>query len=336
MVISALPDLLAFQRQVRLTGDLKAQLARASHEAVTGRYDDITAAVNGAVGETLLLQKALDDIDQDTRINALSSARLSLISTSVHSVRDAVDGLAAQGLVALTTGDSFSLDTVAVQAEANLRSAMAVLNTSHGNRRLFAGDATDKLPLATTDILLADLGAILTGSPTPAAVAIALDTYFNDPAGGFATNIYQGGSADAAPAYLADGSRIQFGVRADNQAIRDTLRGLSIMALAGQSGHSITSSSFKDIFKQGTNLVETGNNALIKLEASIGVFQGLVEDSTARQSEERLTINIALNSMIERDQYDAAAELKRLETQVESSYLITARLASLHLSNFLR
>ncbi|MCF6220336.1 MAG: hypothetical protein L3J65_04410 [Robiginitomaculum sp.] len=336
MILSALPDLLTFQRQTRLTSDLKARLEIASREAVTGRREDITRVVRGDVGSVHLLEKAIDDIELDGRINAISGARIDLMSSALSAVRGVINGLDTTGLVALSTPDSFGLGTIAQQADANLRSVMSLLGTAHGNRKLFAGDASDQIPLASPDQLLADITSIMSTEPSPASIETALDFYFNDPSGGFATDIYQGGSGDAPPSFLADGSRIEFSVRADDQALRDTLRGLAVMAAAQSTGYDITGTDFADVFRGGTSALAGGTSAIIKLEGSLGIHAGLIENANTQQAAERLTLGQTLNAIIGRDQYEAAAELKQLETQLEASYLITARLANLSLTNFIR
>ena len=336
MLLSAFPDLLSFQQRNRVTSDIKARLQRTSIEAVTGRREDPTAAVNGNIGGAHLLQKALDDIDQDKRINALTSSRLSLTSTALSSIRGVVSETGISGIVALSNHDAISLRTVADQAESDLRNTVSLLNASHGNRKLFSGDALDRSALASPDALLSDVRNILQANTDPADAKAALDIYFDDPAGGFATNIYQGGTGKAPPSFLADGTQIEFPVRADHQTLRDTMRGLAIMAVARDSGHDVKSTEFAEIFTQGTGLVSKSTASIIQLESLIGVSEGLIENADEQQRNESLTLGTALNSLIGRDQFDAATELKQLEAQLEASYLITSRLSSLRLTNFLR
>jgi len=336
MILSALPDLLTFQRQTRLTSDLKARLEITSREAVTGRREDVAEHVRGDVGGVHLLEKAIDDIELDGRINAISGARIDLMSSALSAVRGVVDGLDVTGLAALTIPDSFGLGTVAQQAEANLRSVMSLLSTAHGERKLFSGDATDKIPLASPEALLADIEAIMQAGANPTDIETVLDTYFNDPAGGFAQDIYQGGDGDAPPSFLADGSSIEFSIKADDQALRDTLRGLAVMATAQSTGYDITGSGFAEVFTGGTSVLGKGTGAVIKLEGNLGIHAGLLENANTQQAAEHLVLGQALNAAVGRDQYEAAAELKQLEAQLEASYLITARLANLSLTNFIR
>ncbi|MBL4854230.1 MAG: hypothetical protein JKY25_08335 [Robiginitomaculum sp.] len=336
MFLSAAPDLLSFQRQTRLTSDLKARLEITSREAVTGRREDIASVVSGDVGSIHLLQKAVDDIEQDGRINALSEARLDLMSSSLSAIRGVIGSLDTLALSSISTPNIFGLGTIAQQAEANLRSTMSLIGTTQGNRKLFSGDATDQIPLARADKLLDDVRTIMQAGPDPASIETALDFYFDDPLGGFATDIYKGGEGNAPPSFLADGSKIEFSVRADDQALRDTMRGLAVLATAQSTGYDITGNEFNAVFTGGAASVSKGKGGIIKLEGGLGIYSGLLENATEQQSAERLTIGQALNGITGRDQFEAAAELKQLEIQLQASYLITARLANLNLTNFIR
>jgi flagellar hook-associated protein 3 FlgL len=336
MFLTSVPDLLGFQRQTRLTSNLKARLEITSREAVTGRREDIASVVSGDVGSIHLLQKAVEDIEQDGRINAISEARLDLMSSALSAIRGVIGGLNTAALTIISTPDSFGVGTVTQQANANLRSVMSLLNTQHGNRKLFSGDATDQLPLTSADKLLADVRTIMQLGTDPAGIETALDFYFEDPNGGFATDIYTGGNSNAPPSFLADGSKIEFGVRADDQAIRDTLRGLAVLSTAQSTGYDISSNEFNSVFVDGASFVGKGKGDIIKLEASLGIYSGLLENANVQQAAERLTLGQTLNDIIGRDQFEAAAELKQIESQLEASYLVTARLANLNLTNFIR
>ena len=336
MFLNLSPDLLGFQRQSRITAALKARLEQTSREAVTGRREDIGRALGGDIGSVHLLQKSLDDIEQNSRIYALSEARLNLMSASLSSIRGVIGQIDTIALGAISTPDDFGITTIAAQAEANIRSVFSLLSTAHGNRKLFAGDATDQIPLAKADVLLADITTIMQNGASPQAIETALDSYFNDTNGGFATNIYKGGDNDAPPTFLADGSKIEFGVKANDPALKEVIRGLAMLATAQSSSFAINSNQFRDIFVGAAGIINKGKGGIIKLEGGLGIYSGLLEKSSQQQTTERLALSENLNKLVGRDQYEAAAELKQLESQLKASYLITSRLADLHLTNFIR
>ena len=62
MALTFTPDLLSYSNLSRNVADLKARADITRTEAVTGRYEDITAQTNGDIGSAHLTKKALDDV----------------------------------------------------------------------------------------------------------------------------------------------------------------------------------------------------------------------------------------------------------------------------------
>lgn len=336
MQITGYPDLLSFTRRNRTTAGIKARLDIVAKEAVTGQRADLTEATNGRVGNAHLMRKALNDIEQGTRINALSTTRLDLISQGVSGARTAMNGIDTRALIALNSSGSAGVETIADEAEANLRSVMAALSTKHGTRNLFSGNAPGQAPFADADVLLDDIRNIMTTAGSPANIETALDSYFDDPAGGFQTNIYTGGTDDAPPMQIGNGQEINLDLRGDNQALKDVLRGLVVMATAESSGNAIGTPEFAEIFSGGITAATNGTSGLIRLEGNLGIASETLEKANSRNQFETLSLTAAYQSLTGRDQFEAAAELKQLEVQLESSYIITSRLSGLSLTNYLR
>ena len=336
MLLTGFPDLLTYSRQTRITASLKARLQTVSNEAVTGLHDDITKVTRGNVGGAHLMQKALNDIEQNTRLNSMSGTRLELITQSLQNSREAIDGLDTKALIALNSNNLDFIATVTSEAEAGLRSVMTSLSSKHGTRNLLSGDATEAPPFAGPDALLADIRAIMAGNATPAAIDTALDTYFNDPLGGFQTNMYLGGANAAPPLRLSDGSIIEVDVRGDNSVIKDTLRGLAVLASADSSAFPAGSPPYNEVFQSGINAIAEGVGGLIAMQGDLGVFSETIEKADARDAFEKLTLSAAYQAIVGRDQFEADAELQQLQVQLEASYVITSRLADLTLTNFIR
>ena len=68
----------------------------------------------------------------------------------------------------------------------------------------------------------------------------------------------------------------------------------------------------------------------------VGVAEERMATVQARNEASDVTLNLAYNKLAGRDQFEAAAELSQLESQLQISFLATARLANLSLVNFLR
>ena len=163
-----------------------------------------------------------------------------------------------------------------------------------------------------------------------------LNTYFDDPAGGFATTIYQGGTTAPSPVSLSNGQKLELDFRADANAFKDIIRGLSVIALAPETADSFASDDFSTIFSSGIGVLSNGKTGVTEFEAELGIVSETISRIDEHNEMERLTLTAAYSALTTRDQFEAAGELKRLEVQLESSYLITSRLSNLTLVNFLR
>ena len=336
MHVTGYPDLLSFTRRNRTTASIKARLDIVAQEAVTGQRTDLTEATNGRVGNAHLMRKALNDIEQGTRINALSTTRLDLISQGVSGARAAMAGIDTRALIAINSSGSAGIETIADEAQANLRSVMTALSTKQGTRNLFSGNAPGQPPFVDAEILLEDVRNIMRTAGSPADIETALNTYFDDPAGGFQTNIYTGGTAAAPPMQIGNGQKVDVDLRGDDTAIKDVLRGLAVIATAESSGNAIGTSEFAEVFSGGISAATSGTSGLIRLEGNLGITSETLEKANNRNQFETLSLTAAYQSLTGRDQFEAAAELKQLEVQLESSYIITSRLSDLSLTNYLR
>ena len=76
--------------------------------------------------------------------------------------------------------------------------------------------------------------------------------------------------------------------------------------------------------------------SLQALRSEIGSRQEAVEDARAARVSERETLGLARTTIIATDPLEAASAFQPLEVQLESIYMVTARLASLRFTNFLR
>ncbi len=335
MRLSGYPNLLSFHRQSRTIADLRANLQTASTEAITGKYEDIAKATRGNVGEVHLLEQALNGIEQNKRLNSLSSTRLQMTTQALSGARAAVNNLDARAVIALASGSQVSTDLITDEARANLFSTMSALSMRQGNRNLLSGNMPDTPTFAGADALLADIDAIMSGGGSPADIESALDTYF-EPGGDFDSQIYTGGDNPASPLRLGDGSMLNVDVRGNHPAIKNVLRGLAVLATIDSSGFAKDSREYADVYSQATSVLADGNSALIRTESDLGIYSETIEKANTRDNFEQLSLSEAYRAIVVRDQFEAAAQLKELQGQIESAYLITSRLSDLTLSNYLR
>ncbi len=326
------PNILSFTRLSRAVADIKARADTARTESVTGRYEDVTAATNGDVGSAHLLKKAVDDSRSYQQHLTLAQIRAERTQNSLGALGSEAVRIGTETLSALGRDDAGVLAALAADASAAISNVFSILNVTEGGRALFSGDASDRLPLSDPAQLIADVEAIVAGATDAADAEAQLDTYFNDPTGGFATTIYQGGVNKAAPVEIAPGVRIDASATAADQPIKDLLRSLAVVAVQNSAAFA----DAQTFVQNGASSALAADGAIINLRSVVGVGEARIAAAIERHETEEAVLTSLFNAKTARDQYEAASELQLLEAQLEASYILTSRLSQLRLANFIR
>ena len=306
--------------------DLRQSISRTAEEATTGRYSDLTAHLSGRIGSAMLSQKAIEDIAFQREQLSYRETRLDVTQRSLSFVHDRTLSLDTSMREALGTQDLFKQSTTARDAKAALTDVFSSLNVRFGERYLFAGDATATQPLPSPEDLLADMRALAGAAANPADFAAALDTYFNTPGGGWQQTIYQG-TADTSDPDAVTGA---------DPALVELISGLAILAISDPADSPALIAQNPGITELAAGRMTSGLTALTNVRADRGVIQEQLQIQKESLDVEETIFTNAFNALTARDQYEAASALKQLETTLEASYLLTSRLSSLSLLNFLR
>jgi len=307
--------------------DLRQSIARTAEEATTGRYSDLTAHLSGRIGSAMLSQKAVDAISFEREQLSQREVRLDITQSNLALLHERSVGVGVSMRIALGSGDLVSQGLASRDAKAALGNIFGALNVRYGERYLFAGDATATQPLPNPEDLLSQLRTIADSAATPADFALAIDTYFNDPAGGWQQSIYRG----------ADTASDPDAVTASNPAIVEIISGLAVLALADPiNSPPVLLSLNPDVVDAAADRVSSGTVTLTNVRSELGVKQEQIRADQKLLDIEETIVTTAFNSLTARDQFEAASALKILESNLEASYLLTSRLASLSLLNFMR
>ncbi|MEM7458653.1 MAG: flagellin [Pseudomonadota bacterium] len=304
---------------------LRAQIEARAEEATTGFHSDLVQHLNGRIDQALLGDQALKDNAEDQARLGLRGIRLSLAETTLNSVRGLSEGLQIGMLNAIGTAETETQDLYATEARTALDDILSRLGARHGERFLFSGNATATNPFADADVLLDDIRAIAAGAVDEADFATQVEFYFDDPTGGFQTNFYQGAQSASDPD----------SVLANQQAFSDLFQGLAIMSLSHSSEGVPFARGETPAMDQALNRLERGRTGLVDIEAGIGFKQASIDDELTLLVREQTLLNQAFIDLAGKDQFEAAAQLRELETNLEASYLLTSRLSNLSILNFL-
>ena len=325
-----LPDTLSAALMARVTQRVRGDLDRSAMEAVTGERQDTTRAVNGQLGQVHRLRRTLDEAQGVSARLAVSQGRYTTAAATLAAMRTSTEGLGLEALNAAVAGGATGVGAFAETARETIKGVASQLNTRVGGRSLFAGAAADGRAVAPGEAILADLDALGANLATAAARAAAIDAYFA-PGGGFDA-AYQGAGTAAGEAPLPDGSRLPGLPRADDEAVRTLLKGLALIAAAGQAPESEAVS----LASLGADALREGSEGLTVWEARLGAASERIVAAEARQADDIRVTGETLARLTGRDTFEAASEVQQFESRLEAAYALTARLSRLTLTSFLR
>lgn len=152
---------------------------------------------------------------------------------------------------------------------------------------------------------------------------------------------YRGDTSDtgraAVQAKVDDGTFISYGVRANEDPIKDTIRSMAVFAATEYTGTSeIEEEMYNAFVERVSDDMAVSGNALIELQGEMGIQQELIESIKARQQSVATLANNHINSLENVDYYALSANFSQYQMQLEASYAITARVQGLSLVNFIR
>lgn len=328
--VGDLAQMFLLKRQNALT---KQALTDRATELTTGLAADKGAHVSGDFAPLASLQTSLAQMSGYAAVNMEAGGMAEAMQTALDVIDRQSISASSVLLLAGNGGAATSLGVVGGQTEDAFRTAMSALNARYGDRSLFAGQNTDATALGSADTVMSDLISATAGALTVQDVTTALDSYFAD-GGPFDTTIYQGGAAMSA-LKVGPEETAQLDIRATDPALKATLKALAMGALLahGVLGGSQTAQA---------QLAQTAGQALIaaqgdavQLAAHLGTVQARIGDADTSNQAQITSLKIAQSKLMSVDPYEATTLLEQAQSQLESLYTITARMARLNLTDYL-
>jgi flagellar hook-associated protein 3 FlgL len=317
----------------RQGADLRGQVLRASQELASGKQPDIVASLRGDVSPLLAIDASLSRLSAYKSNTTEAAFQTAAQQSAIAGLSELATGLSTSLLGARNFSTPAQIDTLAADAKGRFASASGLLNTQVSGRAVFSGVATDTVPLGPVDDMLAALQTAATGATTAGQVAAAVSTWFADPLGYGA--FYQGGDP-LSPAPIAPGETAELGTTAMDPILRDTLAAFAMAALLDHgvlAGDAVERGRLAQ--QAGQQLVST-EDARTTLRARIGTVEAQIEAARTRNSAEETSLGILRSDLGSVDPYEAATRLQAVQSQLESLYLVTARVSRLSLTEYLR
>lgn len=309
---------------------LRAEVQRHSQEMTTGRTADTARHLRGNLGALGVLESRMARIAAQTP--ALAAATQAAEAAQAGLARLAERGNAVwTGLLPLGTGEPApeALARAGQAARAGLDDMLSAVAAETAGRALFAGTQSGRAPLPGAGVLMAGIASLVTGAASAEEIAARVDQAFDDPAGLFAS-LYAGGDplplgpeGAALPTAADPGVKgmlrhaVLGALLADTAAVPglDTRRGLAGLAIARYPAAA---------------------ERLTDTQARLGDAEARLAGARTRLSAEGDALERARSDLIGADPYEAAGRLDEARARLEALYVVTARVARLSLTEYLR
>lgn len=331
--------------------DLAAQLSTAQKELSTGFKADVYKSLGVGAAQTLDMRASIDRDRAQIESNALLLNRLDTMAQVLNQVRDTISPAIEIG-VANKTVPMGTVAGLQRAARTALESILSQGNSSHSGTPVFSGTESTAQTLqpwnevnpatgrAPADVLAGLVAGGLPDAATAASVIAQVDAVFGDAAADPATNYeatFYNGAPTGAPrqtATVGDNTVLHYGVQANDAGFRDVIKGLAMLAAVDPAGIDDPAAYAAWVGKAVDSLTG-GNAALLDAETRLGAQSGQIETATARM-EARIDIYQSRVLDLEGvDSYEAATRISLLETQLQATYAVTARLSQLSFLNYM-
>ncbi|WP_373354974.1 flagellin [Pseudoroseicyclus sp. CXY001] len=315
---------------------LKEKMNRYAEELSSGQHKDLPKTLG--IGQGRLVEV---------------NARLSMIKTEMEGGRDLANMLSATQFAlsraddvrGLLAGNLMSISPEPGQAELTAGAGngaltfgdmVSALGTRYGGQALFAGTDTDGVALAPADDILADLRATITAAaPADGDALVAEVLAYFDAGGGYDTAGYLGDTGALAARRVGTGPTITMEARADDPAIRRALAGAALAAVAMDGVPALTNPEAADVMHRAGETLLSAGTALAALQGQLGVGEERLEEATVRLGAERTSLSILRNDMVNADPFSTASALQEVQVQLETHYLLTARMSEMTLTRYI-
>jgi flagellar hook-associated protein 3 FlgL len=132
---------------------------------------------------------------------------------------------------------------------------------------------------------------------------------------------------------LDNGYQVDYGVRADDPAIRQVLEGLYMLASVAPG--SVPDEAYAAWQDTAITRLVDGYQAVVDLSAQLGFKEAMINDAITRHQATMAQLNNQVADLEAADPYETAMRLSQLQTQLEATFSITARMNELTLTKFL-
>lgn len=334
-------------------------LQRAAQEVSTGRHYNIYTELGPRSSSVMKLRARELETQTYMQANGVLGNKLQATLNAVDTLKDNVQGVLESAL-ANASRPTNGADILQREARAAIESLVAILNTSYNGDHIFAGLQSDSAPmtrweetnatsgLSPEDVMTGIIGAGPPDVATVVAMTAEIDLVFSSsdtvtPNRNYEQTFYNGTPeldgggqlSKQVSARVSVGQEVVYGVRANEGPMREMYKGLAMLASYDVSQITDTA-AYEAWMGEVIDALTIGQQGLTDISAKIGFNQQIVETAQTRLTDISLVNRTQIGEYENVDPYEAVTRMTNLETQLQASYEVSARLSSLSLLNFLR
>lgn len=313
---------------------IKTELVELVESLSSGKVADLTKNLDGETARFSGIRYSLTQLDGYGQVASETRQTLSNMQIVLSKVDGARGATAERLLLVNDSSTAAQIDEAALASRSAFEDMVRALNTQVADRALMSGTSVDTPPLASAAAMLADLQAAIGGAVDYATISTAVDTWFDDPAGGFATLGYQGDTGALLEKRISENRTVELNARADDPAIRDTLKGAVLAALANDLP-GLSRETKTDLLQEAAADLYGASSELVAVQARVGFAEAAVERTLTETNAQKTTLELAQNDLSLADPFETASRIQATQVQLETFFSLTARMSQLSLLRYI-
>lgn len=328
---------------------VQAALAAATKELSSGKRADQALALGGQASRAVTLAGQIAALDALETSDALAATRLTVVDQSLGELAEGAQAL-RNALVGARQSPQERSGLIA-SAQALMQQFVAATGREVAGVALFGGQNLDAPAIVRYDvndpaspasaIVAAFQGAFGVAPDDPGVSSIArqdLEAFLDGAfAGQFSAASWAANWSRAtdAPfsAQVAPGESVATNASANDPALRDLARAAAMIGDLGAA--NMSEDAFGVLVDAAFSAITSSLDGLTQTRARLGAAQSRIEDSREAMKATRAALKTQLSADVDVDPLETAAKISALETRLEASFAVTARLNALSLLNYL-
>lgn len=334
-----------FNAASRATANMQDELARRQAELVTGVHADSGLVLGARSQELVSFKSDMAELERMVDTNGVIASRLDMTQTALGQLNAISDGLVE--VLGLSLGDGMQGAMIATESESALSQIAGLLNTQVGGVHIFGGLNTADAPVsghiggagqAAFEAAFSSHFGFAKTDPAAAGISAAQMTDFLDnvlaprfAGAGWAAD-YSSATDEVLSARIGPDMIAHISVSANEQGFRDLMLGAVVARELGDVALSQDARDSAALFAIAR--AKSGGSEITTVQARIGLIENRIEGQNATMSGQVDVLTRLAGNLEGVDPYEVSTRINQLLTQIEASYVTTARIQQLSILRY--